>query len=163
MSYIVVYQRADGSSGLEECADLDRAAKAAEHLRNHDSVHPRIFRTEEVFFDFKPYYRVDLSSVSVDADTEHPDIATDTSDAASAEASMVDKASPSGPVSADPARFEPMSTGESEPAAPQFEEIEEFNPSAVTDDAASSEFPAVSAIDDDSTDGDGPRRGLFGR
>ncbi len=62
MSYIVVYQRTDGSSGLEECANLDLAVVAAERLRNVDSVeNSRIFKTEEVKFDFRPYYRVEVS------------------------------------------------------------------------------------------------------
>ncbi len=61
MSYIVVYQRADGSSGLEECADLDLAIVTAERLRNVDAVErPRIFQTEEIHYDFKPYYRVEV-------------------------------------------------------------------------------------------------------
>ena len=61
MSYIVVYQRADGSSGLEECADLDLAIVTAERLRNVDAVErPRIFETEEIHYDFKPYYRVEV-------------------------------------------------------------------------------------------------------
>lgn len=63
MSYIVVYQRADGSSGLEECGSLDLAVVAAERLRNVDSVEsPRILKTEEVKFDFRPYYRVEVAS-----------------------------------------------------------------------------------------------------
>ena len=61
MSYIVVYQRADGSSGLEECVDLDLAIVTAERLRNVDAVErPRIFETEEIHYDFKPYYRVEV-------------------------------------------------------------------------------------------------------
>ena len=62
MTYIVVYQRADGSSGLEECTDLELAVVAAERLRNVDDVEsPRIFKTEEVHFDFRPYYRVEVA------------------------------------------------------------------------------------------------------
>jgi len=71
MSYIVVYLRADGSSGVEECADLDLAVVAAERLRNVDSVErPRIFKTEEVTYDFKPYYRVEVTAVADDS-VEH--------------------------------------------------------------------------------------------
>ena len=62
MSYIVVYQRADGSAGIEECGDLDLAVVTAERLRNVDSVErPRIFKTEEIRYDFRPYYRVEVA------------------------------------------------------------------------------------------------------
>ncbi len=65
MSYIVVYQREDGSSGVEECADLDLAVVTAERLRNVDSVErPRIFKTEEITYDFKPYYRVEVTTAA---------------------------------------------------------------------------------------------------
>jgi len=62
MSYIVVYQKNDGSSGIEECGDLDLAVVTAERLRNVDSVErPRIFKTEEIRYDFRPYYRVEVA------------------------------------------------------------------------------------------------------
>jgi|GEM_PF-1336780 len=73
MSYIVVYQREDGSSGLEECENLDLAIVAAERLRNVDSVeHPRILKTEEVRFDFRPYYRVEVSDDAKETATADP-------------------------------------------------------------------------------------------
>ena len=59
MAYIVVYQRANGSSAVESCYDLSSAVEAAERLRNSDSVErPRIFETSEIRYDFQPYYRV---------------------------------------------------------------------------------------------------------
>ncbi len=65
MSYIVVYQKSDGTSGVEECGDLDLAIVTAERLRNVDSVEsPRIFKTEEIRYDFRPYYRVEVSGES---------------------------------------------------------------------------------------------------
>ena len=61
MAYIVVYQREDGSSGVEECADIDLAIVTAERLRNVESIErPRILKTEEITYDFKPYYRVEV-------------------------------------------------------------------------------------------------------
>lgn len=59
MAYIVVYQRANGSSAVESCSDLSSAVEAAERLRNTSSVErPRIFETSEIRYDFQPYYRV---------------------------------------------------------------------------------------------------------
>lgn len=65
MSYIVVYQKVDGTSGVEECGDLDLAVVTAERLRNVDAVErPRIFKTEEIHYDFRPYYRVEVAGDS---------------------------------------------------------------------------------------------------
>lgn len=73
MSYIVVYQRADGSSGAEECADLDLAVVAAERLRNVDSVErPRIFKTAEITYDFRPYYRVEVTGPALEPELTQP-------------------------------------------------------------------------------------------
>lgn len=109
MSYIVVYQRSDGSSGLEECTTLDLAVVAAERLRNVDAVeNPRIFKTEEVKFDFRPYYRVEVS----------------TDDEPSTPAADPVIAAPSAPVAETPAPealapdLPPPPTEASEPAPP---------------------------------------------
>ena len=61
MSFIVVYQRADGTSAVESCSTLDAAIRAAERLRNLDAVErPRIFETNEIRYDFQPYYRIQV-------------------------------------------------------------------------------------------------------
>ncbi len=61
MAFIVVYQRTDGSSAVESCSDLDAAVEAAERLRNVDSIErPRIFETNEIRYDFQPYYRINV-------------------------------------------------------------------------------------------------------
>lgn len=71
MTFIVVYQRADGSAGVEECGDLDLAIVTAERLRNVDAVErPRIFKTEEIRYDFRPYYRVEVMSEDSADDSE---------------------------------------------------------------------------------------------
>ena len=62
MSHIVVYQAPDGTSGFEPCTSLDEAIVTAERMRNVDGVEqPRIFKMEEVQFDFRPYFRVEVS------------------------------------------------------------------------------------------------------
>ena len=67
MSHIVVYQTDDGSSGFEQCGNLDDAIVVAERLRNVDGVeNPRIFRMEEVHIDFRPYYRVEVAEPASD-------------------------------------------------------------------------------------------------
>lgn len=59
MAYIVAYQRADGSSVVESCRDFEGAVATAERLRNNDAIErPRIFATNEIGYDFQPYYLV---------------------------------------------------------------------------------------------------------
>jgi len=67
MSHIVVYESADGASGFERCGSLDAAIVAAERLRNVEGVNsPRIFKLEEVQFDFRPYFRVEVNEGDAD-------------------------------------------------------------------------------------------------
>lgn len=67
MSYVVNWHRADGQPGWHPVADVQEATTYVEHLRNAEGVETtRIYRLEEVAFEFRPYYRVEL------ADAAHP-------------------------------------------------------------------------------------------
>ena len=188
MSYIVVYLRADGSSGVEECADLDLAVVAAERLRNVDSVErPRIFKTEEVTYDFKPYYRVEVTSVADDS-VEHSAAAeqipvdhsvaqetVDVQDTIEPVAEVADEpAAPSPPAPApEPAVEEVAVEAEPPPPAVPAPESVEANDSAVEESAPSrsglfgvatpDEDDEVAPLVEDIKDSVPPRRGLFGR
>ncbi len=188
MSYIVVYQREDGSSGVEECADLDLAVVTAERLRNVDAVErPRIFKTEEITYDFKPYYRVEVTSAA--------------STAAAATASAAAPVAESAPAAEEPAAAETSETVDAEPSAPSIVEqkiaekkaaaaeqaagadtadaVEESADAKDSDsrsglftgamkstesveESTVSELPEVESIETES-DAVPPRRGLFGR
>ncbi len=186
MSYIVVYLRADGSSGVEECADLDLAVVAAERLRNVDSVErPRIFKTEEVTYDFKPYYRVEVTT-SEDAGADEW---VGHSAVAPAAAATVPSVAPVAPVVEEPAAaptevVEPAAetieaiveapADEQPPAPPVMPEADEVVAEAedvptkkgLFGDSVSEpaiETPEVSPLVEDVKDSVPPRRGLFGR
>lgn len=61
MPFMVIYDRADGTSGHEEATAIDEAALFVERLRNDESVDKiRLFRMEEIAFAFRPYYKVEL-------------------------------------------------------------------------------------------------------
>lgn len=61
MSHMVIYRTADGQPGYHQTEALEDAVSYVERLRNGDGVdHARIFRMEEVAFDFKPYFRVEV-------------------------------------------------------------------------------------------------------
>ena len=148
MSYIVVYQRGDGSSGLEECTDFELAVVAAERLRNVDDVEsPRIFKTEEIHFDFRPYYRVEVSK-------EADPVASALLDPwAEAEADVETRAAPgSTEIVAEDPTPEPVDEPDSRGS---------FSGEHIPDPPQ--EFPAVTHLTEDVSDVVPPRRGLFGR
>ncbi len=185
MSYIVVYQKADGSSGLEECVDLDLAIVTAERLRNVDAVErPRIFQTEEIRYDFKPYYRVEVATAGGAAADAATDLGTTTNDLGS----TVTPLSSVNPIDSEP--LEPVvpvaeteapganvaeeATASHDIFATNAAEVEELTPPEVpsessglfgaTEDAV--ESTEVQSLADDIAENvevEAPRRGLFGR
>jgi hypothetical protein len=61
VSHMVIFRSADGRPGYHQADELGDAAAFVERLRNEEGVeHARIFRMEEVTFEFRPYYRVTL-------------------------------------------------------------------------------------------------------
>lgn len=59
MAHMVIFQGTDGAPGYQQCEGLDDAMKFVEELRNERGVErARIFRMEEVEFEFKPYFFV---------------------------------------------------------------------------------------------------------
>ncbi len=62
MSHMVIYRGSDGKPGYHQTDDIHDAVGFVERMRNDSGVeHARIFRLEEVVFEYKPYYRVELS------------------------------------------------------------------------------------------------------
>jgi len=65
---MVIFQTPDGNPGYNQFETLDEAVRFVEKLRNEQSVETaRMFALEEVKFDFKPYYRVQLDPPAVGA------------------------------------------------------------------------------------------------
>jgi len=169
MSYIVVYLRADGSSGVEECADLDLAVVAAERLRNVDSVErPRIFKTEEVTYDFKPYYRVEVTSAQVSGAAAPvapiPTVAEESADA------QIDVAEPAAEVVDVPGETSVVEQPPTPSVAPDTAEVSDAASDkglfGDTDTAPVVDTPDTTdatALVEDVKDNVPPRRGLFGR
>jgi len=62
VTYVVNWQGPDGQPGWHPVADVAEATTFVEHLRNAEGVEAtRIFRLEEVPFEFRPYFRVELA------------------------------------------------------------------------------------------------------
>ena len=62
MSHMVIYRGIDGKPGYHQTDDIHDAIGFVEQMRNEEGVeHARIFRLEEVVFEYRPYYRVELA------------------------------------------------------------------------------------------------------
>jgi hypothetical protein len=65
---MVIYRGADGKPGYQQAEDIHDAVTFVEQMRNGEGVEQaRIFRLEEVVFDYKPYYRVELAGSTHEA------------------------------------------------------------------------------------------------
>lgn len=63
MSYVVNWRGSDGQAGWHPVDDVAQAAAQVEHLRNVDGVDAiKIFQLDEIAFEFRPYYRVELAA-----------------------------------------------------------------------------------------------------
>ncbi len=77
---MVTFQTPDGTPGFHQSDTLDEAITFVERLRNEQGVHnSRIFRMEELKFDFKPYYKVEIASGSANGGLSAPERATPSS------------------------------------------------------------------------------------
>lgn len=60
---MVSYRSSDGKQSYHQTDELSEAMQFVEHLRNAESVeHARIFKLEELSFEYRPYYRVELAT-----------------------------------------------------------------------------------------------------
>jgi hypothetical protein len=63
VAHLVRYSTADGTSADHEVNELADAIAHVERLRNEDGIEgARIFKIEEVSFEFKPYFRVEIGT-----------------------------------------------------------------------------------------------------
>ncbi len=147
MSHMVIYRGADGKPGYHQTDDIHDAVMYVESLRNDKDVdHARIFRLEEVTFEYRPYYRVEINTggapvaaapeVSAASDTNgsHTDVVetTESADADEDEGEEIEEA---------------------------VEEIEADD----SDESSSDDSDDDPSGDDDPPPASGARRGLFGR
>src|SRR4051812_9332392 len=60
---MVSYRGKDGKQSYHQTDEVSDAIQFVEHLRNDESVdQARIFKLEELSFEFRPYYRVELAT-----------------------------------------------------------------------------------------------------
>jgi hypothetical protein len=62
---MVSYRDSEGKQSYHETEELNDAIAYVEHLRNDEAVdHARIFKTDEVSFEFRPYFRVEVAAAA---------------------------------------------------------------------------------------------------
>jgi hypothetical protein len=60
---MVVYRNADSKPAYQQFDEIDDAVRCVEGVRNSDGVeHARIFRMDEVSFEFRPYFKVEIAT-----------------------------------------------------------------------------------------------------
>jgi hypothetical protein len=68
---MVIFQTPDGNPGYNQFESLEEAVRFVEKLRNEQGVETaRMFALEEVKFEFKSYFRVELDPLMVGPATE---------------------------------------------------------------------------------------------
>jgi hypothetical protein len=147
---MVIYRGADGKPGYQQAEDIHDAVTFVEQMRNQDGVeHARIFRLEEVVFEYRPYYRVELSGLtSADA------ILASTSSLSSAPTPT--PTSGSGSPATPPTPSTPIQVGGTEEPSATSALDEPF-------EVVESTTINVDDPDGEVVAGNGARRGLFGR
>lgn len=175
---MVIFQTPGGSPGYNQFESLDEAISFVEQLRNERDVsNARIFALEEVKFEYKPYFRVELQALTAGAPTREraqapaaaaPAAAASTAPTA-APLSPSPTAAPAAPVEPEPVgagaqagSLSAMAAANSEAPVPGAGAFD-----APGADMLSSEAPtpaAAPAPPAEQPAGSSPaRRGLFGR
>lgn len=149
--HMVIFQNPDGDTGYNQFDSIEEAVAFVEKIRNEQGIDSiRIFELEEVKFDLKPYYRVELQALK-------PGSPSTPSSAPSAPASGQSPSSPSSPpppsTESAPAPESPTSTSPfappSESGAPAYQAPGGSGPVPPADQPEEEQQPT--------------RRGLFGR
>jgi hypothetical protein len=161
VSHMVIFRTPEGKPGYQPAETVQDAVEVVERLRNDEGVeNVRIFRLEEVQFEYRPYYKVEIAGAGADTDPAPPQVEivggrTDEVPSDDVEfeepTDIVDVVEPSTEVSGG--EVPPPPSAEHPPwAAPPPPP-----PGPVIDQPPSGEGQ------DDELSGAGQRRGLFGR
>lgn len=154
--HMVIFQNPDGDTGYNQFDSIEEAVGFVEKIRNDQGIDSiRIFELEEVKFDLKPYYKVELQALKAGS----PMSAPTSSVAASAPSPSSMAAAPSSPP---PPRAEPAPAVADVPSSTSpFAPPSEPSPSYQSPHAPSP--GSVPPADQPEEDAQPTRRGLFGR
>jgi hypothetical protein len=69
VSHMVIFRTPEGKPGYQPAETVEDAVAVVERLRNDEGVeNVRIFRLEELSFEYRPYYKVELAGVASSGD-----------------------------------------------------------------------------------------------
>lgn len=72
MPHMVIFRSGEGKAGYHQADALEDAIRFVERLRNSENVEQaRIFRMEEVLFEYRPYFRVEVGGASPAPEAGH--------------------------------------------------------------------------------------------
>jgi hypothetical protein len=149
VSHMVIFQTPDGNPGYNQFESVDEAVRFVEKLRNDQGIeNARMFALEEIKFELKPYYKVELKALGAGSPGGGHAVASAPSAAPSAPApAPAAPPPPAAPSSSGPGETTPFGAPNT-PFAPPSEPAPPSPPSTPLDDG---------------DDGQPQRRGLFGR
>jgi hypothetical protein len=149
---MVIYRGSDGKPGYHQTDDIHDAVGFVESMRNEQGVeHARIFRLEEVVFQYRPYYRVELAD-SLSDGGEDEAAASPTNGALGANGT---NGLNGGGESYEPAQGDPVDAlGPPDPPADSGADLAASTTGLGSDGSSEST---------DEGTGSGAKRGLFGR
>jgi hypothetical protein len=164
VTHLIKYTKADGQSGEKEVEELHDAIAQVERLRNEEGVDAaKIFRIEEVSFEFRPYYRVELGGAA----TPTPTLTTAPAPPPAPKAVHAMPEPPPVPIWAPPAEMVPAAAADAAPAddaalppVPAAALLAEVEPAPMVDPWADAPPPPPTGDAEPAANG---RRGLFGR
>ena len=65
VAHMVSYRDSEGKQSYHETAELNDAIAYVEHLRNDEAVeHARIYKMDELNFEYRPYFRVEIAGAA---------------------------------------------------------------------------------------------------
>jgi len=163
VSHMVIFQTPGGSPGYNQFDSVNEAVAFVEKLRNEQGIeNARMFALEEIKFDIKTYYRVELQALNsgAGAPSGQPGAAAGEPQAFSAPQQPAPAPAPQAPApqaqpAPAPAPMQPAPAPQPQPApapAPQAQPAPAPAPQAQPAPAPAPEPEAPA-----------PRRGLFGR
>ncbi len=162
--HMVIFQNPEGDPGYNQFESIDEAVSFVEKIRNEQSIDSiRIFELDEVKFDLKPYYKVELLALKSGAPAAAAAPAP-SAPAPSAPAQAPAAAAPTAPAPSAQAPSAPTPPPGAEPASPfapptgQPEQSSGFPPPS-----GSPAAPTPPADQPDDQSSQPTRRGLFGR
>ena len=162
---MVIFQTPDGNPGYNQFETVDEAVQFVEKLRNEQDVeNARMFALEEVKFEFKAYYKVELPMLNRASAPAAP-----SAQVAAPAAPAAPPAPPAPPESAPAPAFGAASDDADSPvgasaSAGRLDDMASFGGTQTPSPTFLSAAPPVNGGADAAPNGDAPsRRGLFGR